>query len=385
MRPPARVGQRLAEILTPSLIVSLPALEANDAAMRASLRGTGVNLRPHTKAHKSSDVARWQMARAGPGELSGFCAQTLAEAEMLVETARAPDVLLTNQLVSPAAATRLAALAAGHPGSRVSTLVDSVAGVEALAAAASAAGARLGVLIEIECGQGRCGVAADSDEVVRLARAVEARAPALEFGGLHVYHGGIQHVRGTSERREAVASGPTRAAAAALSALGSAGIKVPSVTGGGTGTWLHELESRTHTEMQPGSYLFMDTDYAANDEAYSSFAQALFVHTTVISAQGGGRRIVDGGSKGVDLLCGPPRVTSIESAELSAALSRATFSNLGDEHGLLCGVDEGVLPVGATLQLVPSHCDPAVNLHDHLVGVRDGVVECVWPIDARGH
>jgi len=387
MRPaPASARARLAEILTPSLLVSLPVLERNEAACRTCLNGTGVALRAHAKAHKSSGLAQWHMRRAGD-ELRGLCAQTMTEAEVLVAEGGCRDVLLTNQVVGSSQIARLAALSNEHRDTRIGVLVDSLANVGALSSAISALdpGITISAYVEIDCGQDRCGVPPASLSALALARAI-LKAPGLRFGGLHVYHGGIQHVRDVEARRNAVARGPAEAARSTLGLLAAAGIEVPVVTGGGTGTFLLDVQAGVHTEVQPGSYLFMDGDYAANHEGLGTFGQSLFVHATVISVdEAAGKRVLDAGTKAVDLLCGVPTLASIdERAPLHPDLAGVQFVNGGDEHGVLRAVPPGHLPLGSKVQLAPSHCDPTVNLHGWLVGVRDGAVEVCWAVDARG-
>jgi len=151
---------------------------------------------------------------------------------------------------------------------------------------------------------------------------------------------------------------------------------------------MEDLQVGTHNELQPGSYLFMDGDYARNEDlrADGRFFQSLFLHATVISLdESAGKRVLDAGSKACDLVCGPPLATSIDDPALAEALRDVTYASGGDEHGVLRGVPPGVLPLGSTVQLVPSHCDPTVNLYDYMVGVRNGLVEHVWTIDARGY
>ena len=264
MRLPPTTTSALTSLLTPSLLVSLPVLERNEAACRALMRGTGVQLRPHAKAHKSSGLAQWLLARGGD-ELSGLCAQTVDEAEVMVGTAQCKDVLLTNEVVGAQKLKRLASLAASHPDAAIGVLVDSLFGVDAFSAAmrSHAPSATISAYIEIECGQDRCGVPPASPAAIAIAQAVTA-APGLRLGGLHVYHGGIQHVRTTADRRAAVANGPAAAARDTAAQLRAAGLDVPVVTGAGTGTFQLEVEAGTHTEVQPGSYLFMDGDYGAN-------------------------------------------------------------------------------------------------------------------------
>ena len=166
-----------------------------------------------------------------------------------------------------------------------------------------------------------------------------------------------------ADRKAEVEKGPKAVAARCLAELKAAGIdSVPVVTGGGTGTFELDVASGTHTEVQPGSYLFMDGDYGRNADTPSKFAQSLYVHTTVISAARG-KRVVDAGSKAVDLLSGVPKAVAIDGAA-PPGLDAVVFSSGGDEHGVLRGDaldDDAVLPVGSTLQLVPGHCDPTVT------------------------
>ena len=353
-------------------------MEQNEETMRRMMSGN-VALRPHAKAHKSSQLAAWHIRRSAGG-LAGFCAQTVVEAEMLVR-AGASDVLITNAL-PPRAAASLAVLAAAHPSVAFGTLVDCAAHIVTLKAEATNAGAHLRVLVEIECGMDRCGVAAGSDKLVQLARMIIAAAPSLEWGGLHAYAGNLGQVRSISERREAVAAGPAAAATSSVDRLKVEGIPVPVVTGGGTGIAALDVEAGTHTELQPGSYLLMDGNYSQNEE--NPFIQALYVHATCISVdETSGKRVLDAGTKAVDILLGVPRVTSIIDKTLAEALRQCVYSAYGCEHGILRGVPAGVLGVGGTVQLVPSDLYSTVNRHACLVGVRGGAIKEIFPIDAR--
>ena len=241
LRPPAVVGCLLADVLTPCLLISMPAFEANEAAMRAKFRGSGVMLRPHAKAHKSSGLARYLLERGGH-EMSGLCAQTVTEAEVLVRDGGCLDVLLTNELAAPAAR-RLARLAADHPAVRISALVDHPAHVAALSEAASAAGAHLHALVEINCGQDRCGVPPASDLALDLARAIN-EAEALSFGGLQVYHGAIQHVRDAADRRARVEAGPAAAARSTVARFALEGIEVRAALYSSRDLYSRDLYSR---------------------------------------------------------------------------------------------------------------------------------------------
>jgi D-serine deaminase-like pyridoxal phosphate-dependent protein len=373
----AHAGQRIADVPTPALLLDLDAMERNCAALQAALapHAGRVRARPHAKAFKSS-----QLAALLPFERA--CCQTVREAEAMV-LGGIMDVVVTNQVLGPKLA-RLAALAA-HEGTTVGALVDAPEHVEALNAAATEAKVTLHAFVEINGGQNRCGVEGGSDESLSLAQAIVA-APSLVFGGLQCYHGAIQHVRDPAERRERVLSMPVVAARATVERLGAAGISCPIVSGGGTGTFPYELEGGAHNEIQPGSFLFMDGDYNQNEDSAGRFEQSLVVLATVISAnETAGRRVLDAGNKACDLLSGMPQLVSPPgSPPLDAALAGVTFSSGGDEHGVLNDVPVGLLPLGAVVALVPSHCDPTVNQHFAFVGVRAGVVEKILPIDARG-
>jgi D-serine deaminase-like pyridoxal phosphate-dependent protein len=363
---PARSGDPVDAIDTPALVVDLDAMERNLAAMAAFARTHGVRLRPHAKMHKCAAIARLQLAAGAVG----VCVQKVGEAEALVG-AGVGDVYVSNVVVAGSKLARFAALAGR---ATLSIAVDSNLGVERLARALAAAGTRATVFVEVDVGHGRCGV----PPAAAGALAQQVVAHGLPFGGLQAYHGSAQHQREPAARAAAIghAAGAVRAAQAAVTATG---LPCPLVTGAGTGTFVHEAASGVWNELQCGSYLFMDRDYADNQHAADAhepvFEHALFVKSRVVS-RGAAHAVIDAGHKSHALDSGPPRVWA-------RALA---WSNGGDEHGLLRGA---VLPaLDETVWLVPGHCDPTVNLHDHLVAVRGGLqqgrVEAVWPVDARG-
>eukprot|EP00928_Gymnodinium_smaydae_P090610 TRINITY_DN74396_c0_g1_i1.p1 TRINITY_DN74396_c0_g1~~TRINITY_DN74396_c0_g1_i1.p1 ORF type:complete len:389 (+),score=51.31 TRINITY_DN74396_c0_g1_i1:89-1255(+) len=382
----AQIGEPISSVTTPALVLDLTALQRNVDAMAASMVpfSKSVRLRPHGKAFKSSTLCR----HLGYERL---CCQTVREAETMVEGG-CTDVLVTNQVVGRSKLQRLVALAAG--GARIGALVDNKVHVADLQAAASSVGLggncerAIDAYVEIDAGQQRCGVAPGSAEAVALVKAI-IEAPSLRFAGLHVYHGGIQHVRSAVERRRAVLEGPVARAQATLDRLLSEGVACDIVTGGGSGTYLWEAEGGVHNEVQPGSFLFMDGDYAQNEvgRGFAAFEQSLFVRATVISCdEKARRRVIDAGSKAIDLLSGAPRLSPVlDTAFTNESMSTSIEYILGgDKHGILTNVLENTLPVGAQVQLIPSHCDPTVNLFDSFIGVRNGVVEKVFPIDGRG-
>jgi D-serine deaminase-like pyridoxal phosphate-dependent protein len=375
-------GDPLSRIDTPALVVDLDAMERNLARMAAFARGAGVRLRPHAKMHKSAELARLQIAAGAVG----VCVQKTSEAEALAAKGIL-DLYVSNEVVAPAKLARLAALARdlAARGGRLAVAVDSALGVAGLASAVRAAGAEVDVLVEIDVGQGRCGVPpADRDPAaaVALARQVAA-SPGLRLAGLQAYHGKAQHVRTPEGRRAAVAA-VAASARATRAALERAGLPCPLVTGAGTGTFALEAEAGVHGELQPGSYLFMDRDYAENDPgpAGPRFEHALFVLTEVVSVAAD-RAVVDAGHKSHAVDSGLPRVHD------PAGALRLSFENGGDEHGIVRAAPGGLLPaLGERLWLVPGHCDPTVNLHDRMVGVRGGLaagtVERIIAVDARG-
>ena len=367
-----RVGQSAAEIETPALVIELDAMKRNLECMAAYARAHGLRLRPHAKTHKCAAIAQLQMA----ADAVGVCVQKVGEAEALAALG-VPDIYISNEVIDPAKLARVAELASR---ARLAIAVDSALGVQRLAAALQARGSTVDVFVEVDVGHGRCGVA----PVAAGALAHQVVSNGLCFAGLQAYHGRAQHLRGAAER-EAVIRNAVRLARAAQASISAAGLACPLVTGAGTGTFIHEAASGLYGELQPGSYLFMDRDYADNEPSSAAprFEHALFVKAQVMS-RGVAHAVVDAGHKAHAIDSGLPRVHGRE-LELE-------YFNGGDEHGVLRLRDTArgaELPaLGDAVWLVPGHCDPTVNLHDHYVvvrgGLQHGVVEAVWSIDARG-
>ena len=386
-RWPAQVGDSVAAIDTPALVIDLDAMERNLATMADFARAHRVRLRPHAKMHKCAAIAQLQIAAGAVG----VCVQKVSEAEALADAGVA-DIFISNEVIAEAKLARVAALAGRI---KLAIAVDSALGVQRLADALKAAGSGLDVFVEIDVGQGRCGVAPAAAGA--LAHQVIAHGPTgrglqeggmpatgLRFAGLHAYHGRAQHLRSAAERASAIhhAVALVRVAQASIT---SAGIHCPLVTGAGTGSFIHEAASAVYGELQPGSYLFMDADYAANEAAPHAprFDHALFVKSQVMS-RGAAHAVVDAGHKSHAVDSGLPRVWSAQGVS-----SDIEFTNGGDEHGILLSHGGAALPgLGETVWLVPGHCDPTVNLHAHLVGVRGGLtagrVEVIWAVNARG-
>ena len=370
------IGQGEAAIDTPALVIDLDAMERNLARMADFCRAKGLRLRPHAKMHKSAELARLQMAHGAVG----VCVQKTDEALALAH-AGVSNIYISNEVVARPKLARLTR-AVHTMATRFGIAVDSALGIVRLAEALQQAGVTsseaIDVFVEINIGHGRCGVA--PAQAFALVQQVMAQ-PGLRFAGLQAYHGSAQHRRTVTERDTALAASEA-AVRETLAILKTAGIAVPLVTGAGTGSFVREASSGLWGELQAGSYLFMDADYAANeaDPGAPVFEHALFIKSQVMSASEV-HAVCDAGHKSHAIDSGLPSVW------LPSGLA---YANGGDEHGLLRVVDEaGALPaLGETVWLVPGHCDPTVNLHDFAIGLRGGLdagqVERLIAIDARG-
>ncbi len=273
-RMPAQPGDDVATIETPALVVDLDPFERNIELMANAVRGSGLALRPHAKSHKCPAIALQQLALGAVG----ICCQKVDEAAAFVE-AGVRDVLVTNEIVTGPKLARLAELARR---ATIGVLADDLNVIGAISGAATHAGVSLDVLVEIDVGAHRCGVP-PGEPAVPLARAI-ASAPGLRFRGLHAYQGAAQHLRAPAERAAAIAAA-VQFAGSTRDTIQAAGIACATVTGAGTGTWQLERDSRVYTELQPGSYIFMDADYGRNALAPDdhAFEHSLYVAATVMS------------------------------------------------------------------------------------------------------
>jgi 3-hydroxy-D-aspartate aldolase len=304
----------------------------------------------------------------------GVCCQKVSEAEVFARGG-VKDILVSNQVRDPVKIDRLAGLP--NSGCNTITCIDDLANVAELSAAAVKQGTTLGVLVEIDCGAGRCGVTT-SEAVVALAQAVAA-APGLRFDGIQAYQGAMQHLESYADRKAKLdlAIAQVKAAVAALEAVG---LKPALVSGGGTGSYYFESGSGVYNELQCGSYAFMDADYGRILDKdgqridQGEWQNALFILTQVMSHAKPEKAVCDAGLKAQSVDSGLPVVFG---------RSDVRYAKCSDEHGVIED-PAGVLNVGEKLRLVPGHCDPTCNVHDWYVGVRGGKVEVVWPVSARG-
>ena len=368
---PAMVGMDEADIQTPCLILDLDALERNIIKMGEFAKDKNMRHRVHGKMHKSVDVALLQEKLGGS---CGVCCQKVSEAEAFVRGG-IKDVLVSNQVRDPAKIDRLARLP--KLGARAICCVDDLANIADLSAAAVKHGTQIECLVEIDCGAGRCGVQS-AEDVVAIATAIDA-AEGLKFAGLQAYQGAMQHLDDYQERKAKIEIAVAMVAEA-VAALKSVGLECDIVGGGGTGSYYFEGESGVYNELQCGSYAFMDADYGRILDRdgkridQGEWQNALFLLTSVMSHAKADKAICDAGLKAQSVDSGLPVIFGRTDVE---------YVKCSDEHGVIADPD-GVLKVGDKLKLVPGHCDPTCNVHDWYVGVRNGKVEALWPITARG-
>ncbi|RDC70960.1 DSD1 family PLP-dependent enzyme [Rhodovulum sp. 12E13] len=368
---PALPGMDESEIQTPCLVLDLDALERNIRKMGDYAKAHGMRHRVHGKMHKSVDVAKLQIELGGA---CGVCCQKVSEAEVFARGGIA-DVMVSNQVRDPAKIDRLARMP--KLGARVLVCVDDEANVADLSAAAQTHGTEIEALVEIDCGAGRCGVT-KTEDVVRIAKAIDA-APGLKFAGLQAYQGAMQHMD-SYEDRKAKIDVAVAMVKDAVEALKAEGLECDIVGGGGTGSYYFESNSGVYNELQCGSYAFMDADYGRILDAegkridQGEWENALFLLTSVMSHAKPAKAICDAGLKAQSVDSGLPFIYGRDDVK---------YVKCSDEHGVI--EDEGgVLKVNEKLRLVPGHCDPTCNVHDWYVGVRNGKVEAVWPVSARG-
>lgn len=369
---PAKPGMDEADVQTPSLVLDLDALERNIKKMGDYAKAHGMRHRTHGKMHKSVDVQRLQEKLGGA---CGVCCQKVSEAEVFARGG-IKDILVSNQVRDPAKIDRLARLP--KLGARTICCVDDLANVADLSSAAQKHGTEIECLVEIDCGAGRCGVTTTPD-VVAIAKAIDG-AEGLKFSGLQAYQGAMQHLDSYDERKEKIDIAVAMVKDA-VDTLKAEGLDCDIVGGGGTGSYYFESNSGVYNELQCGSYAFMDADYGrildkdGNRIDQGEWENAFFILTSVMSHAKADKAIVDAGLKAQSVDSGLPVIYGRDDVE---------YIKCSDEHGVVMDPN-GALKVNDKLKLVPGHCDPTANVHDWYVGVRNGKVECLWPVSARGH
>jgi 3-hydroxy-D-aspartate aldolase len=363
------IGKPIGEIDTPALLIDVEALRHNIRTMHGLVAGTA-RLRPHCKSHKSARVVGMQIAAGA----HGACCAKLGEAEAVVRDGGLADVMVTTPIVGRAKLERLARLARSV---KTTVTLDNEQAIEGLSQAAQQASRSIDVVVEVDVGQGRCGVppGAAAPALVRQL----ARYPLLRFRGLQGYQGKLQMLGSFVERHAAVKSALDLLLETAMQ-VRRAGYDVEVLTGGGTGSLPIDLELGGLNELQPGSYVFMDANYRKIEWDSAAhpppFRCSLTVLGSVISCPSPDRAVIDVGWKSASSDSGIP-------VPLNSDL---TFEFAGDEHAIVRRSNGGALglPLGARVQLVPSHCDTTVNLFSEYHLIEDGMVTAVWPVDGRG-
>ncbi len=358
------------DVPTPALLIDVAGMELNLAKMAAHAEERGISLRPHTKTHKCPLLAKRQMELGAVG----VCCAKVSEAEVMVE-AGIGEVLITSPVVTDDKIGRVVALSKRSP--QVTLAVDNRAAAERLDQAAAAGGATQRVLVDLDVGTRRTGIAT-GEPALDLARTID-RLPHLDLRGLQAYAGHLMHLHGHAER-QARSLEALEAAVETRRLIEADGISASVLSGGGTGTWDIDSEVDGMTDLQVGSYLFMDEQYRRignrDGEVFDDFETSLFVQVTAISQPAPGMITTDGGYKAFASDAGRPRLADI---------GGVVYGWGGDEHGML-RIAEAARPVrlGDRLRCITPHCDPTVNLYDVYYPVRDGRVEELWPIAARG-
>ncbi len=353
------IGQPIDALDTPQLLLDLDIIDANLKRMFDAGKERGVNVRTHFKSLKCGGLARYIKERGG----ATFLAAKLNEAEVLAD-AGITDILIANQIVGPLKMQRVANLA-----KRVTlrVCVDNAENVDQLSKAMSAAGATLGVLIEIDIGMARCGIP-PGEAAVPLAQRI-AKCPGLRFDGLQGYDGHLQLMDDMKDKRAKCLQGLEQLVGTRR-LIEKAGVAVPIVTGAGTGTWEFVAGFPGMTEIQPGSFVLMDSIYHT---VRPEFGCSLSILATVISVRPGWYNL-DAGSKAISKDFGSPVIRGKPEEKLT---------RLSEEHAKV-ECDSAPAKVGDRREVIPAHCCATMNLHRQCIGVRKGRVEAVWPIEASG-
>lgn len=363
-----QVGDPIEELDTPAMIVNLDLMEQNIARLMQRFRDKKVQIRPHLKTVKSAELARMLIAAGAVGG----CVAKVSEAEIMAE-AGIDDLLITTEIVGKPKLARLVALVQRHP--QIKVVVDSVVAAQALEQAMRDAHLHINVLLDLNVGQHRCGIAPGEDALA-LARAL-GQLSHVHLIGMQGYEGHLQHIHDAEERaqrcREAM-----RLLTDTATQLRAAGFSIETVTTGGTGTAEVCADYEGITEVQPGSFIFMDTDY--RNALGPAYANALTILSTVISHPTATRAVIDAGLKSLSIDSGMPE---------PKGLTGIHYRPGGDEHGILTWEPSATaanvqLAIGDRIEMIPSHIDTTINLHDQYFAYRDGRIEAIWPVATRG-
>ncbi len=363
-----QLGDSLDALDTPAMIIDLPLMEANIAKMMGAFRGWDVHIRPHLKTVKCPELAQLLLAA---GAIGG-CVAKVSEAEIMA-CAGIEDLLITSEIVGKPKLARLVALIQEHRNVKV--VVDSLVGVQALNQAMQDAELDINVLLDVNVGQNRCGVS-PGEEAIALARHISAMSN-VHLIGVQGYEGHLQHLHDPAERERSCRQS-MRLLTTTASQLKEIGFPIEIVTTGGTGTAEICASCEGVTEVQPGSFIFMDTDY--RNALGPIYANALTILSTIISQPTSERAVVDAGLKSLSIDSGMPE---------PQGLTGVTYRPGGDEHGILTWhentqISGERLAVGERIAFIPSHIDTTINLHNTYYAFRNGKLEAIWSVATRG-
>lgn len=361
----------LDELPTPALIIDLDKFESNLKKMQDHLNRHNIGLRSHTKMHKCPIIAKKQLEYGA----IGICCATVSEAEVM-QASGIEKILITSPVVTPEKINRVVALA--QKSDKLEIVVDYIEGASLLNTAAVAANINLPVIIDLDPGMGRTGIT-PGEKALALARHIIDNCPQLEFSGLQMYIGNCMHTDGFEKRSEKYGR-LLQQGIDTKHLFESEGIVVPVFSGGGTGTYDIDSTIGAISDLQAGSYVFMDVEYrdigGRNSTHFDDFEPSLYVLSTAISKPQDSLITFDAGIKSLATDTSYPELKDIEGV---------TYHFGGDEHGIVqLNNPSKEIALGDKLPIIPPHCDPTVNLYDYYYPYRNGIVEEVWPIAARG-
>jgi D-serine deaminase-like pyridoxal phosphate-dependent protein len=359
------------QLPTPALTIDLDIFDANIAKMQSHLNAAGLGLRCHTKMHKSPIIARKQIAAGA----IGVCCATISEAEVML-AGGITKILITSPVVTDDKILRLLAMC--QKSSEVEIVVDYIQGADRISELAGEMMLNIGVLVDLDPGMGRTGIE-PGQKALELVRHIGEACPNLTFNVLQMYIGNCMHVQGFEKRRDKYLHLISKGIET-KELLESNGIQVPVFSGGGTGTYDIDAELGALTDLQAGSYAFMDVEYrdigGQGTETFVDFEPSLFSLVTAISKPQERLITVDAGIKCLATDTGYPEFRDVEGA---------TYHFGGDEHGIIqLNNSSRQINLGDRLSVITPHCDPTVNLYDYYYPYRQGMVTEIWPISARG-
>ena len=357
---------------TPALCVDLDKMERNVAKMQATLKKNGLPSRPHSKTHKCAAIARYQIATGSVG----ICCAKVSEAEAMFEHG-VEKILMTTSNPSPSKIRRAMNIRKFNP--QFIQAVDLEQNARDLSAAAKEAGVVADVVIDVAVGT-RSGIP-PGEGAVALAKVID-KLPNLKLRGVLSYDGGVQHAKGFDARKERALK-TIQPNVDTLEMMKRAGLNTEIFSGGGTGTYNIQHLTPGFTDVQVGSYIFMDMQYIGigsqtDANVYNDFEPSLTVLVTILNDRFPGRLTADGGAKAFTL--NKPNAGVIGEPNMDYNAGSDEFGSITFKEPLT-----KTYKIGDKLECIAPHCDPVVNEYDWIYGTRKDKVEVIWPITGRGH